>query len=391
MEGKRVLIILLTFMLMLANTVTARRVLFYEVGTNDQYKIDNGYSDFAQTLRNKGYTVASITRGELKKETLGNYDILVVQELGKSLSTEEISSIIWFVLQQGKGLFINGGGGGKANQLSIPFGVTVDSGVLIDTEDQIGDDRYTFTVNRFDEHPELKTMQIAVTKVGFYRGNGFLLSGNTKCVLRGDDDTYSDTGSFPTGSKPCVAAASLFGNGLVFVYSDVDTLSNKNLNSYNNKNFGLNILDWLSIPTIIQPENQTIQGLQVLIGELKLENAKLDADVKRLTIEKDTLEQQKNQLTEQLAEATQEIYELKSQMIGPFTKSNWALIILGFCIIIAAVVYSKKKAPPKPVEEDVLSELGYELEEGGPAEKAVPEEKPKEEKTGGDELGDLGI
>ncbi|MFC2163018.1 hypothetical protein ACFLRF_04995 [Candidatus Altiarchaeota archaeon] len=362
--------------------VSAGKILFYEVGTNANYKIEGGYSEFAQALRNKGFTVASITRGELKKENLGNYDILVVQEMGKSLSTEEISSIIWFVLQKGKGLYINGGGGGKANQLSIPFGVTVDAGVLIDTEDQIGEDRYSFTLNRFDDHPELKTMQTAVTKVGFYKGNGFYLSGNTKCVLRGDDDTYSDTGSFPTGSKPCVAAAALFGNGLIFVTADPDTLSNKYIKNYNNRNFGINIIDWLSIPTLVKPENQTVQGLQVLIGQLKLQNAKFEADNNKLKTERDTVTIQRDQLTEQTAECTQRVFDLENDMIGPFTKSNWAIILLGLCIIVAAVVYSKKKAPSKPVEEDVLSELGYELDGdsgSAPLEPQVPQESGPEE------------
>ena len=72
------------------------RILFYEVGTSDKFKIERDYSEFAQVLRDRGHTVASITRGELSKDALQNYDILVIQELGKPLSTEEISSIIWF-------------------------------------------------------------------------------------------------------------------------------------------------------------------------------------------------------------------------------------------------------------------------------------------------------
>jgi len=359
------------------------RILFYEVGTSDKFKIERDYSEFAQVLRDRGHTVASITRGELSKDALQNYDILVIQELGKPLSTEEISSIIWFVLQKGKGLMINGAGEGNANQISIPFGVTVDTGVLIDTEDQIGEDRTNFVVDRFEDHPELRTVKAGVLKVGFYGGRGLFISGNTKCVLTGDSDTYSDTGSFPTGSRPCVAAASLFGNGLVFAISDVESLSNENIQMYNNQNFGLNVIDWLSIPSISTGDNQTIQGLQVLIGELKLENAKLKSDIERLTIEKATLETLKQQLEQQIAHATQEIFDLKSEMIGPFTKSNWALIFLGFCLIISAVIFSKKKDPgSKPMEEDVLSELGYELDDSS---------KSDDSDESSDDLGDLGI
>ncbi|MFH1403122.1 MAG: hypothetical protein ABIH11_02505 [Candidatus Altiarchaeota archaeon] len=389
MEFMRFFATITLVLTILSSHVSAARVLFYEVGTADEYKIEKGYSEFAKSLQSKGYTVASITRGELTKDSLANYDILVVQQIGKNLETAEISSIIWFVLQQGKGLFINGAGDGRANQLSIPFGVTVDSGILIDTEDQIGENRNHFTVNRFGEDPEIRTLKLGVTKVGVYGSNGFVLSGNTLCVLKGDDNTYSDTGSFPAGSSPCIAASSLFGDGVVFVLGDSDILSDKNIKSYNNKNFGLNIIDWLSIPSDPTPKNQSVQTLQIMIGELKLENAKLGNDIETLKTEKGTLEAQQVMLTDEVTQAKERIFTLENQMIGPFTKTNWAVIILGLCVIMAAVIISKKRAVVKPIDTDVLGELGYELEGGSAGIESPP-------KSGGgdsleDDLSDLGL
>jgi hypothetical protein len=131
MDRKSLVTVLLVVYLLVGG-VSAKRILFYEVGTSKDYTIESGYSKFADELRKK-YEVASIEKGEMTKEKLESYDILVVQEIGKQLSTSEISSIIWFVLQKGRGLMINGGGGGKANQLTIPFGVTIDTGFLNST------------------------------------------------------------------------------------------------------------------------------------------------------------------------------------------------------------------------------------------------------------------
>jgi LPXTG-motif cell wall-anchored protein len=50
-------------------------------------------------------------------------------------------------------------------------------------------------------------------------------------------------------------------------------------------------------------------------------------------------------------------------------RNNWAIIVLGVCILMAAIFYSKKKSTDVKIkDEDILNELGYELEggKGGP-------------------------
>jgi len=363
---------------LLAASVEAKRVLVYEVGTSSQYTIEGQYGKFAEELRKRGYEVASIEKGELTKDKLENYDVLVIQDLNKQLTTGEISAIIWFVLQQGRGLFINGGGQGKANQLTIPFGVTVDNGLLIDTTDQIPNlkDRNSFTIDRFLDYSMTATIRHGVTRIGFYKDAGIMLSGSSKCIATGNQDTYSDTGSFAAGSEPCVAAASIFGSGLVFTLSDIDMFGNKYINDYNNKNFGLNIIDWLSISTDeTQLENSTTE-LVLQIKEMRLENTKLQQQIKQVSDEKADLTGKFQQISAQNRDLQQQLDDIQNGMIGPFNRSNWAIIILGACILLAAIAYSRNKSTEIRIkDEDILSELGYELDSG---KQAKPGEAPKE-------------
>jgi hypothetical protein len=364
---------------LLTASVSAKRVLFYEVGTSGEYTIEGEYSKFADELRSKNLEVASIEKGELTKEKLENYDILVIQDLTKPLTTGEISAIIWFVLQKGRGLFINGGGEGTANQLTIPFGVTVDNGLLIDTSDMIPAtrDRNAFMVDRFQDDAMTTTIRQGVTKVGFYRSSGLTISGNAKCLASGNADTYSDTGSFAAGSMPCIAAASIFGGGLVFTTSDPNMLGNKHIAEYNNRNFGLNVIDWLSISTDQNPSENTTQELHIQIKEMRLENLKLDQEIKQLNSDKVDLNTRLQQVSMQAVDFQQRLDEVENGMIGPFNRSNWAVIILGVCIMLAAIFYSKKKTGDvKLKDEDILNELGYELDGAPGAAPPAAEKKP---------------
>jgi hypothetical protein len=363
--NKKGLIAFILIINMLAAGVEARRILFYEVGTSAAYTIEGDYSKFSDELKKKNYEVASIEKGELTKDKLENYDLLVVQDLNKQLTTGEISAIIWFVLQKGRGLFINGGGQGSANQLTIPFGVTVDNGILIDTTDMIPalKDRNSFTIDRFDEDALTSVLRQGVSKVGFYKDSGLFLSGSSKCVARGNTDTYSDTGSFAAGSTPCVAAASVFGAGQVFTLSNADMINNKYMSDYNNKNLGLNIIDWLGMVTDNVTQGTSCDEVYIQIKEMRLENDRIKAQVKLLNDDKDNLNNQYNTANMQVTECQQRYDDLQAKTYFGLSTSNWAIIILGVFILLAAIVYSRKKSTEVRIkDEDILNELGYELD-----------------------------
>ncbi len=371
-------------LLFLASNVDAKKILFYEIGTPDTYKIDRGYSAMAERLRNKGYELASMSRGQLSKETLESYDMLVIVP-SKSLTVDEISAILWFVTTRGKAVFIIGDQPVHANQLMIPFGMTMDDGNLIDSTNSIpGKSNQNFLVNRFVSSDTTRILQQGVKQVGFYGGHGLLVSGSAGPVVTGDGDTYSDTLSFASGSYPPIAASALFGRGLVFGLGDADMLSNDNVNSYDNMKFAENVVDWLSI-TIPEPEgNVTYEQIQVLIGELKLEKLRLETEVKTLQSQIELLKSENENLLSQLSSAQTELEEIKSGKIGPFDRQQWAIVLFGVCVIFAALIFSRKKsakvAAPAAGGEDVLGELGYEFEE-----------EPKDKKKGGSDEIDAAV
>ena len=353
--------LLVMFLVIAASCVEAKRILFYEVGAS--YTMEGGYSKFAKELQAKGYEVASITRGELTKESLETYDILILPGRGGDFTPEETAAIVDFVTSRGRGLFISGITGNQ--NLVVPLGVTMDSGTLIDTTNQIPNmDKTSFTIERFNEYPGMSSLRQGVTKIGFYTGSGMRISGTAKVMATGDADTHSDTGSFPPGSYPPLIAASMYGSGLVFMTVDAKFLSDQYIDDYNNKRLGLNIIDWLSISTEPKAAGNTTQQLQFIIAEQKLAVAQLRSQVDQCNAEKTDLLGQVGMVGSQLGDAQQQLLELQSSMIGPLSKTNWAIISLGVCILIAAIMFSRRKPAPSkmPKDEDILGELGYEME-----------------------------
>lgn len=369
--------LVLACMVLSSTTVSAKRILFYEVGTSDQYQIEKGYSKFKQELQARGNDVASITQaGSLTKEKLEGYDVLVIQDLRRQLEIEDISAILWFVMQKGSGLFINGGDPNAANKITIPFGTTMDAATLKDITSPIPNDpdAFDFMVTQFPPEDEYRVLRQGVNKIGFYKGNGLMLSGNARCVATGDADTFSDTGSFAAGSKPCVASGALFGNGLVFVLSDPDLLTDKNINSFDNRVMGLNVIDWVSMTRELPSPGNTTQDISMIISSLNLENKRLSAQVEQLTKEKSFLEGSVGQLTSDLGDLNDRILQMEGERIGPLTKTNWVLLILGFCVLGGAFLLSKRREKAAVDAGEMSYELGEEL---GDLTDVGGEQKPK--------------
>ena len=371
---KRLLTLLVLAIYILSLDASAKKIVFYEAGTT-QYTIQKEYSKLAEELRKKSYEVATIEKGDITKDKLENYDILVIMNPNKQFTTDEITALIWFVLQKGRGLMINGGGQGKANQLTIIFGVTVDNGILIDSQNQIPalKDRSSFTIDDFKEYPLTRILKQGVSKVGVYKTSGLYVSGTSMCVAAGNPTTYSDTGSFAAGTQPCLAAASRFGGGLAFTLSDPNMLGNKYIDDYNNKAFGLNIIDWLSIPSEVIPVDELNNTDYVLqIKDMRLQNMRMDQQVNQLMTEKKQITDKYSQCSQSLEEVQTQLSESESSKIMGLDRQNWAIIVLGVCILMAAIFYSKKKSTDVKIkDEDILNELGYELEGGKPGDAAT--------------------
>lgn len=379
-KTRRILLVAATLVLLALSASAAKKVIFYEIGTPNQYKKDAGYSDFAERIGQMGYEISTISKGTLTRDSLAPYDILVIQ-LTKPLKIEEISSILWFVTTKGGGVLIIGETPTSANQLMIPFGMTMDEGTLIDSTDTIPDmDSNNFVVDRFSDSETTRIIRRGISKVGFYSGHGLFLSGNAECIASGDSDTYSDTQSFHTGSYPCVAATTLFGRGLVFGLSDADLLTNEKISAYNNREFGKNIIDWLSITVPAPSGNFTYEECQVMMGQLKLEKLRVEQEADNIIKERDSLKSERDSLKAELYTVSTELEDIKSGKIGPFTRNQWVILLFGLLFFAAVYVNSKGKrgGGKKKKGEEVLGELGYEFEDD--------KSKLMEEASAGEEL-----
>jgi hypothetical protein len=380
--------------LFLMGTVSAKgTILFYETNrVSGNYKIDSGYSKFKEALVQKGYSVSKVET-DISKPLLESYnpDVLVIAGLGSPLTATEQAAVFEFVMQKGRGLFICGGTD-AANQLAIPFGMTIGDAPLEDETDPIKDvstgeyvkDKGKFTLSYYENFiVDASTRSIiqGVSQLGFFGGKGISLSGSAKPILVGDMDTYAPKAQkilFPKGSRPPIAASAIVGKGLVFLLSDADMLLDTNLDSskyrYDNLRFGTNIIDWLSIKREAT-ENVSLDELQVIIGSLKQEISRLNDTITTLTKEKEKLTQEKLRLINELDNANKKIAEMEEQRFLGIQHWIWAVILLAVAIIVAAVVMAKKfkKLPEK------ISDLGYEFEE-----------KPEEGEGGEEEALEIG-
>lgn len=361
----RILSTLLSCILLLSfvgNVTAGNKVLFYELKTSGDYRINSGYSKFVNELRNEGYTVYLTT--EISANTLKSYepDVLVIPNIGSPLEPKELAAISEFVMEKGKGLFI-AGATQTANQIT-PFGMTVDNNLLEDDMNCIRDtptgtcaDKTKFLVTIFSSDPIVQSVRLGVNQLGFYGGNGIYLSGNAKSVVMGSRTTYTLAGSFPPESNPPVAAGAIVGKGLVFLLSDPDMLSNQYLDKYDNLKFGINIIKWLSISPNVW-ENTSIQELGVIIGELEIEKSELNKSLNQVRKDRDALTQDYNKISEQLVSVMKERDACKGAKFFGFDYTAIGMAILGICIVIASIIITRKKPRKKEIEG-----LGYEFEE----------------------------
>jgi hypothetical protein len=383
MNQKSVLFAITVFFLLLASQVAyaqTTKVLFYEsskVGT--KYKISTGYSNLKTALEGKGYSVSRY-EGALSREVLNNYnpDVLVIAELGKPLDADELAAVFEFVMQDGKGLFICGGTQ-SANQITIPFGMTIDpEGLLEDENSPIMSgatplkDKIFFVVSSVErQEPSLMLLIQGVSSIGFFGGNGISISGDAKAVATGDWDTYSPkSATFPKGSKPPVAAAAVVGKGMVFLLSDADVLSNDRLDTakykYDNLRFGTNIFDWLRSSTLKPTDIKEVSELQVMVGQKMVEIDNLNKTIRDQKGKIDTLQSSVAQRDVSISTLSAENKALKDQSFMGINYTTWGILLLVIVIGALALVMSKKTKKAKGKEEPVGG-FGYEFEGGGEA------------------------
>jgi hypothetical protein len=384
-----ILVIMVLFGSLTVSAVDQKRILFYEKNSAKGYTIEQDYSTFKDALEGKGYVVESLDI-ELSRDVLQTRDpdVLVIAALSGSLSSTELAAIFEFVMQKDRGLFILGGSLSKkgitpANQITIPFGMTLDSAVLQDERNPVVEGstpttkKEEFVVNTFnpDSDPTMSLAIQGVREVAFFSGPGIDVpeasqNSNVKTVAICGRNAYSpESQIFQKGSRPPIAAAGIVGDGLVFVLSDEDMLTNNHLDTtkykYDNLRFGTNIVDWLRTTKVASNVSADIDQLIISVGSCITLKERLNETLQETTQRLDKTIAEKTALAQDYEQTTMELNELKEQAdpILHISYMYWAIAVVAIAVILLFVVVAGKRAKKAPSDEKE-EVFGYEFEEG---------------------------
>jgi len=250
------------------------RILFdYTHGEFRTVDISGIYRDFAEALRSEGFVVDALRVGTLSPDVLSSYDVLVVAvpfDPSKPFTDSEIDAVRNFV-DQGGGLFLVGVGWSwvtyfpysisqyPANVLGAQFGIRFNDDFLIDPTNFVpGRGEANPVFHEFSRHPTTS----ALSSVSALYGIPCTITASSgTTVVFGDGDSRSSAGYYQTGEYPPVAVALRYGEGRVFALGQDGFFTNMdddndgiiNLDEYDNKRFGVNIMHWLSGVTANEP------------------------------------------------------------------------------------------------------------------------------------------
>lgn len=196
-----------------------------------------GFSKLVNSLKEGGMLVASMSSGEITREKLSSYEIVVLHPSPeRPFEESEISALVWFVAQDGGALFVHGGDAKIVNPLIEIFGVSTDSSNLVDASSAMegSADGRKFVLTRFPPAASFDMAAENIESIGFYGGAPLALSSDAAPIATGDEDCYSDNGLYSIGSLPPVAAAAFFGRGMVLAKNDRAIFNNENIEMYHN-------------------------------------------------------------------------------------------------------------------------------------------------------------
>jgi hypothetical protein len=268
-------LLLLTFLCASASAEDVK-VLFFEAtiphASTTFSDEPTGFSKLADSLRANGMLVASMSSGEINRQKLSPYEIVVVHSSPeRPFKKSEVSAFIWFVANHGGALFVHGGEAKVANQLTEVFGISMDESNLLDASSAFEGttDGKQFVLTRFPASVDSDPSDEKIEKIGFYGGPPLILSKGAVPIVTGDDDCYSDNGRYSIGSEPPVAAAVFFGRGAIFLKTDREIFSNAHIGSYHNSEWADLVFQRLAnIRQSAPARDESLQSLRLSVAAL---------------------------------------------------------------------------------------------------------------------------
>ena len=229
-----------------------------------------GCSDFANALRNNGFSVSKITTKPITYENIKGYNIFIILSSTEDYSDSEIDAIEKFVKNGGK-LFLvceiwkekSTSTDGHANEIGRRFGVSfAKNGQICDATDYYGSEKDYINCPKISN---IKSHEITKDIKSFYLVVGTYIkeTGSSKVLAYTDKDAWFDdfSDNFENfikdkdekSSRFPVLAEMTYGNGKIVFMGDSSLFTNGWLDKLDNKQLGVNIVKWLAEPISVSP------------------------------------------------------------------------------------------------------------------------------------------
>jgi hypothetical protein len=337
------------------------------------YTLSSDYKLFGDRLREMGYDVSELRSG-LTREALSTYgvDVLILTPLTSDLTSEEMSAVYKFAMDDGKGVFIIGATP-SASKITTPMGMMVVEDALEDEVNQVLDkatglriaDKTTFSIDLPATKTDLAVNSITkgVSTVNVFGANGIYRFGKSRgVILAGDAANSPKSLYFPKGSNPPVAAYVKLGRGMVFFLSDPDMLTNKYMDAskYRSDNLKLatNVVDWLSTPST---EDLSDDQMEDLIKSLNVEKMSLNRTINSLNLKEKNMTSQITNLTSIKNDLSDSLAGCQNTKLLGLEYIIWAIIFAGVLVAVSLFFAMKKKGRGKKSKKEG-GELGYEFD-----------------------------
>jgi len=223
--------------------INGNRVLFDEghaqTAGNADWVIDGGYSEFADALKTRGYSVES-TNAPFNYTMLARYDVVVIPEPNIRFSDDEISAIKRYIENGGSVFFIGNHGGADRNNdgwdpVEIFNEFVVDFGFRFD-----GNNVYEDPTKEIVETP----ITSGVSQVGMWAGSTITIIDDSKVhvAIRAVGKPYVVYGDYGSGKFVAIGDSSPFDDGV----GEPGDYLHENWDKYDHSVLAINIINWLS-------------------------------------------------------------------------------------------------------------------------------------------------
>ncbi|AIU70560.1 hypothetical protein TEU_09575 [Thermococcus eurythermalis] len=223
-------------------TLTMARVLI-DASHGQHYVEDVGVEGLSKKIKSELGWEVTINRDPLTPDLLEGYDVVIILNPVRDLSSEEVSALQKYI-ENGGGLFIAGDWYRYSrleslNAVVSKYGITFNADELMDDEKNSGKPYYPFVGIYNKAHPAMKFVPDDWTI--YYNGGTLTISGNAVWLIKGYDTSYSVDADgnvvMAKGTNPILAAAVEAGKGRIIAYGSSKALSDDYRQKYIKSNW----------------------------------------------------------------------------------------------------------------------------------------------------------